>query len=422
MAKLQIQGGTSLEGDIVVGGAKNAALKMIAASLLTEERVILHNVPDIRDIQAMRRIIESLGATVEFADHTMTISTAGMTNPQPDIQLVKHLRGSVMIIGSLLARFGSVTIPQPGGCLIGARPIDTHIRGLEQLGAEVRQEHELYHFSTTGLQGARVVLPEMSVTATENVLIAATLTPGVTEIRVAACEPEIADLAGLLTAMGARIEGAGTPVIRVTGVSALHGAEYTVIPDRIEAGTLAVAAAVSRGRVTIRNVIRDHLDLVLQKLHDANVSLEFTDATTLQINPTTMFRPVRIDTRTYPGFPTDLQAPFSVLLTQADGTSSIFETIFDGRLGYAKELVKMGADMTVVNARTAIIKGPTPLYGKDITSFDLRAGATLLIAAIIAKGETIINQSELIDRGYEQLPERLASLGAHITRITEHKS
>ncbi len=419
MAQLRIEGGTSLEGDIMVGGAKNAALKMLAAALLTDETVVLHNVPAIRDIQAMQKIIESLGAAVEYADHTMTITGSGVTEAKPDVQLVKHLRGSVVIIGPLVARFGAVTMAQPGGCLIGARPIDTHIRGLEQLGVAVTQEDELYTFTARKLIGSTVILPEMSVTATENVLMAAVLAEGTTQIRLAAAEPEIADLANLLNAMGASIQGAGTSVITVTGVKKLHGAEYTVMPDRIEAGTLAVAAAVSRGRVTIHNVVPDHLDLVLQKLRDANVTFEIKKDKALHVTPTTMFRPVAIDTRPYPGFPTDLQAPFSVLLTQAEGTSTIFETLFDGRLGYTKELSKMGADITITNPHQAVVQGPTPLYGKEITSFDLRAGATLLIAAIIARGESIISQSELIDRGYEQLPERLSALGARITRVTE---
>ncbi|MFZ6035993.1 MAG: UDP-N-acetylglucosamine 1-carboxyvinyltransferase [Patescibacteria group bacterium] len=419
MAKLHIDGGTSLNGTIAVSGAKNAALKMMAAALLTDGVVQLHNVPDIADIHAMQKILTSLGARVSYQNHDMVIDCKDVQNPEPDVQLVKHLRGSVVIIGPLLARFGRVKIPQPGGCLIGARPIDTHIRGLRQLGVAVNQDNEFYEFSAPTLRAGRVVLSEMSVTATENVLMAAVMADGVTEIRLAASEPEIADLAAMLNAMGARIEGAGTSVIRVTGVTSLHGAEHTVIPDRIEAGTLAVAAAVSRGDVRITDLNIDHMDLVLQKLTDANVVYEVEGSSVLHIKPTTMFRPVTIDTRPYPGFPTDLQAPFSVLLTQADGTSTIFETLFDGRLGYTKELCKMGADITVTNSHTALVNGPTPLYGKEITSFDLRAGATLVIASIIASGESIINKSELIDRGYERLAERLSTLGARIKRIDD---
>ncbi|MBI5038097.1 MAG: UDP-N-acetylglucosamine 1-carboxyvinyltransferase [Candidatus Kerfeldbacteria bacterium] len=417
MARLLIEGSTSLNGTISVSGAKNAALKMMAAALLTDKTVVLRNVPDISDIHTMQSILESLGATIDFTDHVMTISAREVRGAEPDIQLVKHLRGSVVIIGPLLARFKNVRIPQPGGCLIGSRPIDTHIRGLEQLGVSVEQKDELYTFSVKQLRGTRVVLPEMSVTATENVLMAAVCAEGTTEIRLAASEPEIEDLAVMLNAMGARIEGAGTSVITVHGVSSLLGVDHTVLPDRIEAGTLAVAAAVSRGDVTITHCNTTHLDLVLQKLAAANVSFEIKGTDTLHIKPTTMFRAVNIDTRPYPGFPTDLQAPFSVLLTQATGTSTIFETLFEGRLGYIRELCKMGASMTIRDPHTAVIQGPSPLYGKEITSLDLRAGATLVIAAIIAQGKSVIERAELIDRGYERLADRLCALGAHIKKI-----
>lgn len=417
MAKFIIQGGKSLEGEIEVSGAKNAALKMIAAAILTDETVILNHVPDIKDIQTMQAILENLGASVKFADHRMTLNCAGIKKPEPDYQLVKHMRGSVVVIGPLLARFSRTKIPQPGGCLIGSRPIDTHINALKQLNVQFEQDQDYYYFSTKGLRGNRVVLDEMSVTATENVLMAATLAKGTTEIHLAAAEPEVEDLAKMLIKMGAKIKGAGTPVITVEGVKKLHSVEHEVIPDRIEAGTLAIAAAVSRGDVRIKNVIPSHQDIVWQKLKKANVNFVMEDNNILHVKPTTIFNPINIDTRPYPGYPTDLQAPLSVLLTQANGTSRIFETMYEGRLGYVKELEKMGAEIKTMDAHTVVINGPTPLYGKAITSFDIRAGATLIIAALIAQGESVIDRIELVDRGYENLDERLRKLGARIKRI-----
>jgi UDP-N-acetylglucosamine 1-carboxyvinyltransferase len=417
MSQFVIQGGKSLEGEITVGGAKNAALKMLAAALLSEKEVLLKNVPDIQDIRTLESILIKLGARVEFEDHVMTINCAGVTSAIPDYQLVKHMRGSVVIVGPLLARFRQAKIPQPGGCLIGARPIDTHIKAFEQLGVVVTQDQDHYYFDGSKMHSAKVTLEEMSVTATENILMAATLLSGKTEIHLAACEPEIIDLASMLVKMGARIQGAGTSIITVEGVESLHEVSYTVIPDRIEAGTFAVAAAVSRGDVRIKNIIPEHLEIVLNKFSEANISFSIEDSTILHIRPTTIFRPINFDTRPYPGFPTDLQAPMSVLLTQANGTSRIFETMYEGRLGYVKELEKMGAQATMIDAHTVIINGPTPLYGKAITSFDIRAGATLIIAALIAQGESTIDRIELVDRGYENIEERLRNLGAHIQRV-----
>lgn len=419
MSKFIIQGGNSLEGEVVISGAKNAALKLMAAALLTNEPIHLSNVPDIRDIRTMAEILRKLGVTIEFQDNAMTISATHLKHIAPDYQLVKHMRASVVIIGPLLARTGEVSIPQPGGCLIGSRPIDTHINALRAFGVTLEENNDFYQFTVPakGLQGNKVILNEMSVSATENALMASVLAHGQTEIHLAAAEPEIVNLAELLIKMGADIEGAGTPVIRVRGVKKLHGAEHEVIPDRIEAGTFAIAAAVSRGDVRIRNVIPDHLNIVIQKLQQANVTITIEDNSVLHIKPTTMFRPINIDTRPFPGYPTDLQAPLSVLMTQANGTSRIFETMYEGRLGYVKELEKMGAEIKTLDAHTVIINGPTPLYGKEITSFDIRAGATLIIAALIAQGESMIDRVELVDRGYEKIEQRLSALGAQIHRI-----
>jgi UDP-N-acetylglucosamine 1-carboxyvinyltransferase len=417
MAKFVIQGGKSLNGEIAVGGAKNAAMKMMAAALLTDKEVILENVPDIQDIHTLQSILMKLGARIKFADHLMSIKSDAVNSTAPDYQLVKHMRGSVVILGPLLARFKQASLPQPGGCLIGARPIDTHIKGFEQLGVTVTQDKDYYRFEAAALRGSNVVLEEMSVTATENILMAAVLAPGETQIHLAASEPEIADLAALLQTMGAKIKGAGTPVISVQGVKKLHGASHRVLPDRIEAGTFAIAAAVSRGNVVVKNFIPEHQAIVLNKLKEANVNFDFPEKSVLHIKPTTIFKPINFETRPYPGFPTDLQAPMSVLLTQANGTSRIFETMYEGRLGYVKELAKMGADATITDAHTVVINGPTPLYGKEITSFDIRAGATLIIAALIAQGESVIDRIEFVDRGYEKIEDRLNSIGAKIKRV-----
>ncbi len=417
MSKFIIQGGQSLEGEVTVGGAKNAALKQMAAALLTDQNVILHNVPRIKDIEVMMQILQKLGADISMNDHTVTICCSQVKSPKPDYQLVKHMRASVVTIGPLVAKYGEAKLPQPGGCLLGSRPIDTHVNALRQLGVEITEKEDYFYFSAAKLKGNKVVLDEMSVTATENVMLAAVLAEGTTEIHLAASEPEIIDLAAMLNKMGAHIKGAGTSVITIKGVKELGGVTHTVVPDRIEAGTFAIAAAVSRGTVLIKNVIADHLNVVLKKLKQANVSLVERSNNILEVKPTTTFKPIQIDTRPYPGFPTDLQAPLSVLLTQATGTSRIFETMYDGRLGYTKELSKMGADIRAVDAHTIIINGPTPLYGKKITSFDIRAGATLIVAALIADGESTIDKVELVDRGYENIENRLRSIGANIKRI-----
>jgi UDP-N-acetylglucosamine 1-carboxyvinyltransferase len=418
MSRFIIQGGQSLSGEIKVSGAKNAALKMMTAALLTDEQIYLKNVPDISDIRTMKDILVKLGAKINFDQHQMAVDCSGVKVHRPDYELVKHMRGSVVIIGPLLSRFGEVVIPQPGGCLIGARSIDTHISALQQLNVTVNQDKDCFYFKTDHLEGNKVILEEMSVTTTENVLMAAVLAKGETEIRLAAAEPEIEDLANMLIKMGAKIKGAGTTVIKIRGVNKLHGAEHQVIPDRIEAGTFAIAAAVSRGDVRVKNINSSHIDFVLHKFKQANITFELEDNNTcLHIKPTTIFNPINVDTRPYPGFPTDLQAPISVLLTQAKGTSKIFETMYEGRIGYIKELKKMGADINAVDVHTIVINGPTPLYGKEIISFDIRAGATLIIAALIAQGESVIDRVELVDRGYEDIDGRLRKIGAKIKRV-----
>lgn len=414
--KFIIDGGKPLRGTIEVSGAKNAALKMIAASILSDGVCTLENVPEISDINTMVEIIKNLGGQVCRKKSKLSIDATGINNFHPPDDLVGLMRASVVVIGPLIARFGKAEIAEPGGCLIGARPIDTHINAFRKMGTLVSQKNGHFYFEINKLTGRTVVLDEMSVTTTENIMMMAVKAEGETEIRVAAAEPEIEDLANFLNKMGAKISGAGTHIIKIKGVKKLKGASHRVIPDRLEAGTFAIAAAASRGEMEIKNIIPSHLDMFLNKLKEINVNFQVSK-NSLIVKPTTYFKPVFIDTRPYPGFPTDLQSPVAVLLTQAKGTSKIFETLFENRFNYVKELIKMGANAKILDPHTLIIHGPTPLYGKKITTYDLRAGATLVIAALIASGKSTLERVELIDRGYEKLDERLKKLGAKIIRV-----
>lgn len=420
MQKFIIQGPSKLRGEFTPQGAKNAALKMIAAAILTSGKTTLTNVPDLTDISQMIRILESLGYQANRKGDTLEINGAGAHGKDPDPVSIRNMRASVVIIGPLLARFQAVKFPHPGGCIIGARPIDTHLKALTAMNVTVREQDDSYELKTDGLTGTTIVLEEASVTATENIILAATLAKGDTQIRNAACEPEIVDLVALLKKMGAKINGEGTQIINIEGVEKLHGAQHTVLPDRIEIGTIAIAAAVSKGEVEIAPVIPEHLDLFLLKLEQANVRYELVKhpkRTKLVIRKTTAIKPFKIKTQPYPGFPTDLQAPMSILATQASGTSTIYETMFESRLNYTRELIKMGAKIHLENSREAVVHGPTALKGKRITSLDLRSGATLIIASLIAIGESEILHAEHIDRGYANIDQRLNKLGAHIERI-----
>ena len=417
MSKFVIRGGKPLKGKIRAGGMKNAATPIIAATLLTSEECVIDNVPRISDVERMLEILKSLGARAEWTgEHEVTVSAKDADIKSLDKKIVKSMRSSILFLGPLLARFKRVQIPEPGGCIIGNRPPDTHFYALEKIGAKVTRENGYYNLETEGLTGSVVILPEFSVTATENLLMAASLAKGTTEVRLAAAEPHVQDLIKFLSSMGAKISGAGTHNLIIDGVEKLHGARHTLIPDQIEIGTLAVAAAVSRGEVVIENVIPEYLDIILLKLKEAGVIFE-VGKDFLKIRPSADLRAFRLQTLPYPGFPTDLQAPFGVLATQCNGTTLIQDPMFEGRMGYIGELVKMGANAIVADPHRVVINGPTPLYGQDIKSFDLRAGATLIIAGLIASGETIINEAEVVDRGYEAIEKRLAALGADIERI-----
>lgn len=415
LPRLVIAGGVPLKGEIPVFGAKNAALKMMAAALLTKDDVILHNVPDIRDIQMMAGVLESLGGVVKRENHTLTINCRGLKSSTPNKELSKHFRASIVVAGPLLASAGKVELYQPGGCLIGARPIDFHLNAFRQFGGAVKEKGDCFQISGP-LKPSEVTLDDLTVTGTENTLMAAAGINGQSTIRQCVVEPEIGDLLSLLSKMGAKVTGTGTSVVKIEGSGKLHGAEHTVMPDRIEAGTFLIAAAATKGEVLVTGCRPHHLDAVLRKLTRMGVSLT-ANIDSIAVKPTKAILPVNITTNVYPGFPTDLQAPMAVLLTQAEGTSRVFETIFEGRLGYAEELKKMGAHLSVEDAHTLLVYGPTPLHGRSVDSVDLRAGATLVIAALLAKGETILDHAEILDRGYEKLEERLSAAGAQIERL-----
>jgi len=417
MAKFIIEGQKKLNGEIQVRGMKNAATPILAATVLTDEPCVISNVPRIVDVFKMLELLEGLGASVSWSgDHELTVRCDGIDPSKILAPTVRKLRSSVLLIGPLLARFPSLEIPHPGGCIIGNRPLDTHLDAMRSLGAVVEEGRETILFSRKkALRGATIVLSEFSVTATENVLMAAALSEGTTTVHIAAAEPHVQDLARFLSSMGAHIEGIGTHTVTIHGADRLRGANHAIIPDQIEIGTWAVAAAVTRGTVAIRDVVPEHLDLILLKLRQAGIAFSLEHGT-LSIQPTHRIKAFRLQALPYPGFPTDLQAPFSVLATQAEGTSLIHDPMYEGRLGYVQELIKMGANAVICDPHRVLITGPTPLYGQDITSFDLRAGATLILAGLVAQGTTTIQEAQIVDRGYESIDERLTSLGAQITR------
>lgn len=429
MAKFKINGRQKLHGDFVVYGAKNAALKMVAASVMIPGITTLKNVPKIVDIFRMIEVIESLGATTKFDEHTLTIDATNVKSFSPDEKPIKKLRGSVVIIGPLLSRFGKAHFSEPGGCLIGSRPIDTHLKAFEDMNVsvEISDKGEKFFLQAGSLYkkgDIEVVLSEMSVTATENVMMAAVLRNGKTTIKVCACEPEIVDLADFLNSAGAKISGAGSHTIVVEGVTSLNSQEHTVIPDRIEVGTIIISAAVCGGRVCIKNIIPDHLALVFSKFEEMSVDFEiipgkegYADVVVNQRSQLVAPNSSKLDVRQYPGLPTDLQAPLAVLATQSKGKTRIFETLFNSRFDYTKWLVEMGAKIDILNPFLIEINGPVILHGQNIESSDIRGGAALVIAALCARGTTIISNIEYIDRGYEDIDIRLRSIGAEIERV-----
>jgi len=421
MDKFVVRGGNPLQGTVRVSGAKNAALPAMAAALLTAEPVILENIPQVRDIETERRLLAAMGAEVELgygrAHHRTTICCRDLVNPEASYDLVKTMRASTLVLGPLVARMGRARVSLPGGCAIGARPIDLHLKGLEKLGAKIVQEHGYIEAQADRLKGARIVFEKITVTGTEDLLMAATLAEGETVLENCAREPEVVDLAALLNKMGAQIEGAGTHAIRVRGVERLGGARHRIIPDRIEAGTFVVAGALTGGDLTVSACEPQHLDALLQKLEECGVKV-YSNGESLRIVGDGRLRCADVVTEEYPGFPTDMQAQFMALATQADGTSIISENIFENRFMHALELVRMGANVKVDGNR-AVVRGRTPLSGAAVQASDLRASASLVLAALVAEGETIIDRVYHIDRGYERIEEKLRGVGAQIRRIGE---
>ncbi len=422
MAKIIINGPAKLKGSVKIEGSKNAALPIISATLLTRGKTTLSNVPEIEDVRNMLRIIEELGGTVEIArNNVVTIDTTKINGREPNRILVRRMRASILLVGPLLARNGKVNLPSPGGCFIGNRPLDAHFKALSKMGATVSENNDTYSIKAQKLIGTEITLNEMSVTATENIIMAAVLAEGSTTIKLAAVESHVQDLCRFLNKMGAKIEGIGTHELFIRGVKELLPINYRIISDEIEAGTYIIAAAATNGEVVIENIEPEKMNYsFLQKLKEANVNFK-TDKNSITIEKSSHLRPVKIWTAPAPHFPTDLQAPFAILATLANGSSYIHESMYEGRLNYLKELKKMGANATIADQHRAIIVGPTTLYGKKITTLDLRAGATLIIAALIAEGESTILNAEIIDRGYQNIVEKLTSLGAKITRLEEKK-
>lgn len=419
MDKFCIVGGKKLHGTVAVSGAKNSALPCLAASLLTRETVTLHNVPYVRDLITMRRLLEDLGCTVLVpALHTHRINASTVDDCEAPYELVKTMRASVLVLGPLVARCGEARVSLPGGCAIGQRPIDLHLMALEKMGAQVELRGGVVYARAERLRGAEIEFDPVTVTGTENVMMAATLARGVTRIFNAACEPEISDLADLLNEMGARIEGAGTPTITVTGVDALGGAQHTIIPDRIETGTLIVAAAITRGELEVTDCAPEHLTAVIEKLRAVGVEIEQTGASTLHARGARPLRAADMTTEVYPGFPTDMQAQYLALMTQAEGQATIAETIFENRFMHVSELQRLGARMRT-QGHYVHVSGPTPLSGARLIASDLRASASLVLAGLAAEGETWIDRVYHIDRGYEKIEEKLRAVGAEIERIKE---
>ena len=421
MDKFVIRGGNPLSGTIRVSGAKNAALPAMAAAILTEDPVVLENIPDVRDIQTERNLLVSMGAEVELgygrAHHRTTISCKNLVNPEAAYELVKTMRASTLVLGPLVARMKSAHVSLPGGCAIGARPIDLHIKGLEKLGATITQEHGYIEAKAERLKGGHIIFDKITVTGTEDLMMAATLAEGETLMENCAREPEVSDLAALLNKMGARVEGAGTSTIRIQGVEKLRGARHRIIPDRIEAGTFVIAGALTGGDLMVSNCEPRHLGALLQKLDECGVKTKINgdSVRVMGDNPLTA---ADISTEEYPGFPTDMQAQYMALATQAEGISVVTENIFENRFMHAQELVRMGANVKVEGSR-AVVRGRSPLSGAAVQCSDLRASASLVMAALVAEGETIIDRVYHIDRGYERIEEKLRGAGAQIRRIGE---
>jgi UDP-N-acetylglucosamine 1-carboxyvinyltransferase len=415
LEKFVIIGGNRLSGTIRVSGGKNSVLTILPACLLSGGVCTLHDVPKLSDVYVMKNVLESLGAKVDFTGNTMVVDATSVSNVELPDRLTRMMRASNLVMGPLLARFQYVKMAYPGGCSIGSRPMDQHLRGMKTLGAEIKEKHGFIEAKATRLVGSEICLDFPSVGATENILLAATLAEGVTVIRNAAREPEVVDLQNFLNQMGAKIKGAGTDVIRIEGVKKLNSVEYTIIPDRIEAGTFMVMGAITGGEILINNVIPEHIEAVISKLREAGVEINETDEGIL-VRGGKKRQGVDVKTMPFPGFPTDMQAQMMALMAVSEGTSIVTETIFENRFKHVDELRRMGADIKV-EGRVAIIKGVKSLSGAYVETSDLRAGAALVTAGLVADGATVLDKVHLIDRGYENFEQKLRGLGAQILRV-----
>ncbi|WP_310626199.1 UDP-N-acetylglucosamine 1-carboxyvinyltransferase [Limnohabitans sp.] len=424
MNKLLIRGGRTLQGEVLISGAKNAALPELCAALLTDQPVTLHNVPQLQDVATMLKLIRNMGVTAERADDgTVSLDAGGLNNPEAPYELVKTMRASVLALGPLLARFGHAKVSLPGGCAIGSRPVDQHLKGLQAMGAEIEVEHGYMVAKLAGgrtrLKGARIATDMVTVTGTENFLMAAALANGETVLENAAQEPEIPDLAEMLIAMGAKIEGHGTSRIHIQGVERLHGCTHKVVADRIEAGTFLCAVAATGGDVFLRHARADHLDAVIDKLRDAGATVT-ANAEGIRIQGTAPayehLKAQNFRTTEYPGFPTDMQAQFMVLNAIAKGASKVTETIFENRFMHVNELVRLGAHIQI-DGKVAVLEGVPKLSGATVMATDLRASASLVIAGLVADGETLVDRIYHLDRGYDKMEAKLHAIGADIERV-----
>ncbi len=417
MEKLRIIGGNRLSGSVRISGAKNAVLPILAASLLTADELVLHNVPHLADVKTMLSLLEGMGVTCHQDGETVRLCAANVTSTVAPYELVKTMRASILVLCPLATRFGSVRVSLPGGCTIGARPVDQHIQALLKMGADVQIDHGFVDLKSGRLQGTKIVTDMVTVTGTENIMMAAVLAEGRTVIENAAREPEVVDLANCLRAMGAKIEGDGTSTIVIDGCDSLHGAEHSVIPDRIEAGTFMAAAAATKGDVTLTNVAPDTLSVVIDKIREAGAEIE-TGPDWIHVTMNSRPKSVSIRTEPHPGFPTDMQAQIMALDCVADGTAQITETIFENRFMHVPELQRLGADIQV-EGHTAVVRGVEQLQGARLMATDLRASASLVIAALAAEGESIVDRIYHLDRGYDRMELKLQALGADIRRFSE---
>ncbi len=418
MDKIRVTGGVPLAGRVMISGAKNAALPAMAAALLTPEAVELENIPCVQDIFTTRRLLAALGveAVIDATASMVRLRAETLTSREAPYELVKTMRASILVLGPLVARFGFARVSLPGGCAIGARPVNLHLMGLEKMGAKCDLVHGYVEASCGRLQGARILMDTVTVTGTENLMMAACLAQGESVLDNAACEPEIVDLADLLRGMGAQIEGDGTRTVRIRGVDGLHGCRHRVIPDRIEAGTFATAAALTRGDVVVERCRPDHMAALLEQLERTGADVQVQAPDKVRVRGSSPIRSQDVTTLPFPGFATDMQAQYMALMTQGDGTAVITETIFENRFMHAQELVRMGAEISIDGPR-AVVKGGKALNGAKVLASDLRASASLILAGLVAQGETVVDRVYHLDRGYDHIETKLAGLGAIIERF-----